>query len=564
MKLQSLAVIFVIIILPISLVMSEYIQLQLDSVVLMGLYDAHLNDATYDAIRAYQLNEQNATTDKIGNEKVRDIEAAIKTFYASLSNALGTEGYTEEDLKPYVPAMVFTLYNGYYIYGPYRELKNESELTYGLKPFIAYSEQYYKDSSNSVVINYTLDNYITVYGILDGKEIHTGGYVVDPNTIQILGDSAKVKTLSGDVTISKENLEEISGADVMLDTDDIPVSNEQPYKYVNQRDKKNVYYNEGSIRSRQKVTRGEFEGSTAWLQFNVNKTYSKYSFIDKNIVNEEEKAEIDDINRVSDESAVLYYRAAKDFYEDVIQKLDWVKPSNAKNIASVTYANENTPIFDNLTGVDGVDSAFNSHRRDVIRKSIESNLRSSIEVYNSDSQAAGITDVFRMPRISEKDWEKILNNVSVITFLQNIVMKNNYQKYSGYSVITNNQNKDYTDPTQIYIYDKTNNLVHKASCEKLKDPGLGDVIAYKNTDFLRQNLFNGEGQSMYFYKHYSSMCYECLVSTSGNSDYSIEEVLKDTAIPQKVRNAYYTALAREKYNTDILYKDWFDKYDPTE
>ena len=69
MKLQSLAVIFVIIILPVTLVISEYIQLQLNSVVLMSQFDAKLNDATYDAIRAYQLNEQNATTEKIGNEK---------------------------------------------------------------------------------------------------------------------------------------------------------------------------------------------------------------------------------------------------------------------------------------------------------------------------------------------------------------------------------------------------------------------------------------------------------------------------------------------------------------
>ena len=56
MKIQTLAVIFVIIILPISMILTAYIQNQVQTISLQLSYDTKLNNATYDALKAFQLN----------------------------------------------------------------------------------------------------------------------------------------------------------------------------------------------------------------------------------------------------------------------------------------------------------------------------------------------------------------------------------------------------------------------------------------------------------------------------------------------------------------------------
>ena len=59
MKYQNFAIIFVLLILPISIVLSYYIQTQTDTLVLQTTYQTKLNDSTYDAIAAYQMNSLN-------------------------------------------------------------------------------------------------------------------------------------------------------------------------------------------------------------------------------------------------------------------------------------------------------------------------------------------------------------------------------------------------------------------------------------------------------------------------------------------------------------------------
>ena len=62
MKVQDLAIIFIIIILPISLVISIYTQYQIQTVNTQTLYDGKLTSATYDAIRAFQINTTSSAT----------------------------------------------------------------------------------------------------------------------------------------------------------------------------------------------------------------------------------------------------------------------------------------------------------------------------------------------------------------------------------------------------------------------------------------------------------------------------------------------------------------------
>ena len=119
MKLQGLAVLAIIIILPMTLILTAYSQNQIKTLDLQVQYDSKLKNATYDAIKSFQLNMSNSSTSDLANSKMRDIRASVNTFYNSLSSNFNMSGYGKDVLQNYVPAIVYTLYDGYYIYSVY-------------------------------------------------------------------------------------------------------------------------------------------------------------------------------------------------------------------------------------------------------------------------------------------------------------------------------------------------------------------------------------------------------------------------------------------------------------
>ena len=218
MKIQHIAIIFVLIIVPISLIMASYIQNQIDAITLQTAYDANLINATHDAMKAFQLNTTNNMYSSISDSKIRDIQASVNTFYNSLNTSMAQYAQRAKDLEAYVPAILFTLYDGYYIYTSFDNIYSEDETTgkvnlnvnannkvNGLKPYIYYSAKYKLDNGNIISVNYTLDNLITVYGdVGDGYETRTG-YLIDPSDVIINSD----KSVEYDgVTITDESLSE--------------------------------------------------------------------------------------------------------------------------------------------------------------------------------------------------------------------------------------------------------------------------------------------------------------------------------------------------------------------
>ena len=98
MKIQYLAVVFIIIMLPISLILSEYTKGQIQTLQLQISYDSKLDTATHDAVKAYQLNSANSDTSDIADSKIRDIEASINTFFNSISTGFNMVGYNQDIL----------------------------------------------------------------------------------------------------------------------------------------------------------------------------------------------------------------------------------------------------------------------------------------------------------------------------------------------------------------------------------------------------------------------------------------------------------------------------------
>jgi len=211
MKIQNLAVIFVIIILPISMIVTAYTRNQVQTLSLQTAYDTKLNNATYDALKAFQLNTINSDTSDLANSKLRDVEASANTFFNSIASNFNMVGYNKDVLSEYVPALVYTMYDGYYIYSPFNNkldnansnqiidsygnieektdaeilsegnpaatFKEKQRLT-GMKPYIHYSCRY-KTANTDVVITYSLDNYITIEGRVNGNWEYRYGYLLD-------------------------------------------------------------------------------------------------------------------------------------------------------------------------------------------------------------------------------------------------------------------------------------------------------------------------------------------------------------------------------------------------
>lgn len=599
MKLQYLAVIFVIIILPVSIVMSSYIQNQIDTITLQTLYKTKLDNSTYDALKAFQINSVNNKYSSISNSKIRDIEASINTFYNSMKTSMVS---SKEDVQTFIPAILFTLYDGYYIYSSYDNIvqveKAEDETIekittesnrnyqYGLRPYIYYSCKY-NLNGKTIIVNYTLDNEITVYGDFGNGYETKSGYLIDQSKVTEINDSNKTLKYDG-ILIEPETLTEH-----LITVNDDGTTTEGDYTYIVYNNKK-VY---------KETTRNGNNDSMQYFWYdNYKKTYlageqaNLKKYIDNNKVG------------FRSISAYEYYKSAKEFSEWVNDKLgnitqrDVIKIDGSGNNTignDTNYLSENTgnsKIFATRENSKNdpmlSDSTFNNHRIAIIRKSIETNLTTAIANYNTQS---GSNYEYVMPVINDADWYKIVNNVSIASFMQGIPIGQKY--FNNYSVITNTKNEEVINSQSMYILERNDGgdlEYHQVGCEKLLEKvrnakndgsierGQFTMTSYTDLSFLRQTVKVSETKLEYFYPHgvdnsnisgsanfkYLTGCYNCIVNS--NADYNIDGIIKGEIKDyltgktlynknnfelEAVRKTYLTGLARERYD---LYKSNFD------
>ena len=551
MRIQNLAIIFIIIMLPIALVFLYYIDVQRTTIELQISYDAKLNNATEAAIQAFKMNTENSSTSDIVNSKIRDIEAAANSFFTTLATDFNVAGYNSEALKGYVPALVFTMYDGFYIYSPFENTLDDEtaqnleenpsaeyhadEQVTGLKPYIFYSCRY-KTGSTDVVITYALDNYITIQGTANGKYINDAGYLINIDLSNV-NESTETVTYR-DVTIGKEEqLTEYIGDKI--------------YPYIKINGAK--YYYDADAN----------EGNGDWFQiFNGEKLPNQGPF------------------KLGDnDMAYRYYKEAAEFRDRILNEyqLGNLRASDAVDssgqpLQALTDADGNV-IYDFInqgdykifeyqeadgTAIEEPASNFNQHRMAVIRYTIESNLAVALANYNS--YRGNIQYNFQMPKLAEEDWDNILNNVSVISFLQGLSIGG--KMYNGYSVINNNINEEVVTENSIYIVSNKNDKnseYHRINHSRLTN-GLSETqsIGVLNIDLERKSLITSTLGTVYYYPHYYLGCYNCYVSpTSEYIDTGYENVYDyiDSWPNKTLAKIYYTALGRERYSMYKVFRN---------
>ena len=508
MKIQNLAVIFIIIMLPISMVLTVYVQNQVQTLELQISYDTKLTNATYDALKAFQLNTVNSSTSDLANSKLRDIEASVNTFFNSISSNFNMAGYNQDILKEYVPALVYTMYDGYYIYSPFTNTLGEEDYvpgvsTYqngekisGLKPYVFYSCRY-KNSRIDVVITYSLDNYITVEGTIGEKGVYRSGYLLD--NVGVNGDNVTYR----EVPITTEDLSE------HLDSTDTMVT----YTKINGV----KYYQDGNT----------------W-----------YSMLNGQRYNQDQRY------KTVNDAGKKYYQEAYDFTNWVRSNLGSLETTDAVDENGNSIANIFGPTYNIFAAQSGIsiedpNSNFNQQRLAVIRYSIEKNLSIAIANYNNYS---GVSANFQMPELQEHEWEKIINNVSIISFMQGLSIGGKI--YNGYSIVTNTKTEEVVNTDSIYITTSTSDgqgQYHRATDNDLV--GATNITgAYFNVDFERKSVTSQENGSVlgYFFPHKELGCYSSIVNQSGINDVeNIYEYMEDKGYLAQV---YYTALGRERYS----------------
>lgn len=561
-------------------------------------------------------------------------------------------------LQNYVPAILFTTYDGYYIYSPTKtsqvainkddgvaitssegdvvyvdkdatgeltyqvennvvtKLSGESssdinkennyttnssdakpETNYMLKPFIYYSAEY-KSSDFDVIASYSLDNYLTVYGTKSKQrdsgdyvtdEFTKSGYLIDTSKIELSGSIlvkllAKADNNSNDPnSISAtdiEGYEEIatlnrSGAENEQNKNNvryfaINVNDDEAYNYINYYEYgNNIVYNkyekiyspnqvrrkdtsvgDNSLRAPIRTQTGDeiisdtLEINSFLNQREEEKEYLLYNTNDYNTIS----VKYNEIE-ITDPDAMEYYIKAYFFTKWVQNNLgdiqakdcvqDYLKFNDMSDNTKRSYTDftdDNTEIF-NFTGEnqdpEREESLYQQHKRAAIKNSIQYNLNSAISTFNDTFY--NLSASYRLPVMSETDWNNILNNVCMVAFMQGL--PTGTETFNSYAVVKSTNNNIAVSLDNMYFVDGTKfndgkTSYHTYDCPELKSSGA--YYADQSAEFkydARRILTKVDGEDTKFVY--------CLYEDSTNTYYEIETIDREDKHkkgPQEIAN----------------------------
>ena len=620
MKLQNMTVIFIIIMIPIILVVSYYIGLQINTITMQKNYTVKLQTAAKDSIQALEINtvEWNSASSNLADSKRRDVLAAINTFTTSLANGMGIGGAGKGRIQTYIPAIVYTMYDGYYIYSASLvkdqdtdkdgltqfekdtrgkatgNIKYNTEGTpsyqYILKPYSPYSARYVSGSGSiDVTVNYTLDNYIRVYGTVDDEYQTKEGYLVvcDSNSnegVNNVNDGSISEIRYRGAVIKPETLKENVYANGEV--------KEYPYIY-DQYDNKlywdgNNYFSVDKYNNKVYLQNALPEGDAG---FSINNRFRKISIPVKNsseltvlkvfqILNpggeyyfyfQDESGNLQlytrnksiggvEVKNEQDFSAINYCVESYVFTQWVTKNLGNITVDNMisttegqyNNVESEKYIfriNENNnPDPENDTAY--ANSVLAQHKKDIIINTIEKNLS------QATAQAKGMNPnyEYRLPQLSYDEWEQALSNISIIAFMQGMPIGLKY--YNNYAIATSTLNKEFVDPDELYFAGKDDEYYHQRQCKQATG---SDYVGYRSIDYVAKSYEeSNNGTTSTYYPHANAdvsnsstdsvlECYYCLVN---RSTYNPEDKARwgNNDNPYSSwTDSYYNALARERY-----------------
>lgn len=615
MKLQNMTVIFIIIMIPIILVVSYYIGLQINTITMQKNYTVKLQTAAKDSIQALEINtvEWNSVSSNLADSKRRDVLAAINTFTTSLANGMGIGGAGKRRIQTYIPAIVYTMYDGYYIYsaslmkdqdtdkdgltqfnadGTIKS--NEKSYQYILKPYSPYSARYANENVD-VTVNYTLDNYIRVYGTVDGEYQTKEGYLVvcDSNSnegvnnvkngriseIKYRGAEIKPETLKENVYIVGEEVKEYPYIYDQYDNklywdgsnyfsvdkynNKVYLQNALPegdagFSITNRFRKISIpmYDNREDEWTVQKVFQILNPGGGYKFYYeNQSGAFVEFTSVENIDGSDNKKLAGVEVEKDKDFSAINYCVESYVFTKWVTKNLGSITVGDMKSPTVGQYNNvdnaKNKNIFainpsnnpDPENDVAYATSVLAQHKKDIIINTIEKNLSQATE----QAKKMNPNYEYRLPQLSYDEWEQALSNISIIAFMQGMPIGLKY--YNNYAIATSTLNKEFVDPDELYFAGKDDQYYHQRQCEQATG---SDYVGYRSIDYVAKSYEksdNGTTSTKYYYPHANSTnseleCYYCLVN---RSTYKNNGRWKGNLLYKNWSDSYYNALARERY-----------------
>ena len=155
-----------------------------------------------------------------------------------------------------------------------------------------------------------------------------------------------------------------------------------------------------------------------------------------------------------------------------------------------------------------------------------------------------------MPKLKETDWDVIMNNISIISFLQGLSIGGKI--YNGYSVISNTKNSDVVSEDSIYIKTTNDSTIHRVT-EKGLDAT--NAVGVYNINLERKSGEDTSGATRYYFPIEGTLSYDSIVEQNNISDkyngnmydYLAYLTSLGTENEKNLVKVYYTALARERY-----------------
>ena len=485
-----------------------------------------------------------------------------------------------------------SLMHGNIIYSKDTSGNPKTSYEYVLKPYSPYSARYVNENID-ITVNYTLDNYIRVYGTIGSDYVTKEGYLVVPDD-----DNGVDKVTSGQITgityrkadIGKEVLKE--NVYYIRDSDNKPEVEEYPYIY-DQNDNKLYWDDTDTVQNYftiNKNNRREYLPDTLKEgdpNFAISNTFRKISVPVQNgsdweiqkvyqllnpknpsTTGEDKKRPyyvedasgvfrdytsnkvgnmpIGGIMQYEDFSAINYCTESYVFTQWVNKKLGDItvdKMVNRPTDKEYNNVDSTTKIFE-ITSANNPDpendSAYETsplaqHKKDVIINTLENNLAQA----TAEAQEADVNYDYRLPRLSYEEWEQALSNISIIAFMQGIPTGLKY--YNNYAIATSTLNKEYVDPDELYFCNNSaDKYYHQRDCSKITGSA-ENYTGYRSIDYVTKSYGKGD-DTQYYYLHNngenaSLACYHCLVNRATYNKSNTEQWT----------NQYYNALARERY-----------------
>ena len=546
MKLQGLSIIFGLIVIPMVLVLSYYIQLQVDTIALQSSYDTKLLNATHGAMAAFEMNTANEDLSSVADSLRTIIDASNSIFFNTLATDLRLSNASKSYIEPYVPAVLYTLYDGYYISSPTK------------KPQVATT-----DGGQAIEIDEnTATNYTIVgdtikpedYGQLLYKSTEDGMYTKELSKALYKTENV----LKSYMPYSARYIVNESDPKTKIDV----TINYTLDNYLNiEGNIGEVYYTKSGYLIKEGLV--EFDPTSDFSGYNENDAETEILALagEREFTIKVNGIEIKSSDGEDEKKAVIYYTKAKLFSDWVYENLGSIRQRDIQedmtNKIIGTSSRGTEDIIYNFDGKDDVifnkdedpesdSSIFVNHKFNVIRNSIQYNLNLAMSTYNEGTVKSYD---FNMPIISNDEWLKIINNVSIVSFFQGI--KCGLKTYNNYAIVSSTNNELTVIPDEIYYTDSekfigfnTNPdysgdtpVYHRIDCPRLKEEGDIKLTSFVSKEVKYDSVYD-KTTDKHNYDHKSLACYTCIID--GNYKPEIVEEVRE--------KAKYVAIGKERYD----------------